>query len=194
MGLTLEFKGGTYTHEALPRLAQGLPSLPWCCTEAVVAAVSFPHSVSRMWPRCPGSLVQGHRFSTFSSSVATDLRAIKDVHNLELLRTSRLGGVSAAIALQCSWTRTCVYPESWQFTYRAGRRLWLLRGSWDPGRNCFTLVCPVSRLDMASPHQATRCRTLCAFVSVLQIWQGSVDPVNACLSPSFDVLEVVVDT
>lgn len=42
MGLTLEFKGDTHTHEALPLLAQGLPSLPWCCPEAVVAAVSFP--------------------------------------------------------------------------------------------------------------------------------------------------------
>lgn len=28
----------------------------------------------------------------------------------------------------------------------------------------------------------------------LQIWQGSVEPVNACLSPSIDALEVVVDT
>lgn len=33
-----------------------------------------------------------------------------------------------------------------------------------------------------------------SFVSVPQIWQGSVGPVNACLSPSVDALEVVVDT
>ena len=33
-----------------------------------------------------------------------------------------------------------------------------------------------------------------SFVSVSQIWQGSVDPVNACLSPSVDALEVVIDT
>lgn len=100
--------------------------------------------------------------------------------------------LSRELAVHLQWVPgKSVLSRSWEETLAP-------RGSWDPGRNCFTLVCPVSHLDMASPHRATRCRChgadCVSFVSVPQIWQESVDPVNACLSPSVDALEVVIDT